>query len=80
MVYQRYDEVIAAALKDLSPAEINFEHGLAGIAVNRRRSRGPETRAFGGQVDQDVPVLTIKSAGQLRAILFGYSCHTTQTR
>ena len=77
MVYQRYDEVIGAALKDLSPAEINFEHGLAGIAVNRRRARGPETRAFGGQVDQDVPVLIIKSGGQLRGILFGYSCHTT---
>ena len=77
MVYQTYDEVIAAALKDLSPAEINFEHGLAGIAVNRRRSRGPESRAFGGQIDQDVPVLAVKSGGQLRAILFGYSCHTT---
>ena len=77
MVYKRYDEVIGAALKNLAPAEINFEHGLAGIAVNRRRSRGPETRAFGGQVDQDVPVLTIKSGGQLRGILFGYSCHTT---
>lgn len=77
MVYQRYDEVIAAALKDLKPAEISFEQGLAGIAVNRRRSRGPETRAFGGQVDQDVPVLTVKSEGKLRAILFGYSCHTT---
>jgi neutral ceramidase len=77
MVYQRYDEVIAASLKDLSPAEVNFEHGLAGIAVNRRRSRGPETRAFGGQIDQDVPVLTVKSGGQLKAILFGYSCHTT---
>jgi hypothetical protein len=77
MVYQRYDEVIAAALKDIVPAEINFGYGLAGIAVNRRRSRGPETRAFGRQVDQDVPVLTIKSRGQFRGILFGYSCHTT---
>lgn len=77
MVYQRYDEVIAAALKDLKPAEISFEQGLAGIAVNRRRSRGPETRAFGAQVDQDVPVLAVKSEGKLHAILFGYSCHTT---
>ena len=25
MVYQRYDKVIGAALKDLAPAEINFE-------------------------------------------------------
>ncbi|MBM3402710.1 MAG: hypothetical protein FJY21_10460 [Bacteroidetes bacterium] len=77
MVYQRYDEVIAAALKNLSSAEINFEYGLAGMAVNRRRSRGPETRSFAGQVDQDVSVLSIKSSGQVRGILFGYSCHTT---
>ena len=77
MVYAKYDEVIGAALKNLAPAEIHFEQGLAGIAVNRRRSRGPETRGFGGQVDQDVPVITVRSGGQVKAVVFGYSCHTT---
>ncbi len=76
-VYLAYQEVIAAALKDLRAAEVFFEQGLAGVAVNRRRSRGPESRAFGGQVDQDVPVLAIKSDGRLRGFFFGYSCHTT---
>jgi hypothetical protein len=77
MVYAKYDEVIRAAIANLAPAEVAFEQGLAGVAVNRRRSRGPESRAFGGQVDQDVPVITVKGGNDLKAIVFGYSCHTT---
>lgn len=76
-VYAKYDEVISAAIANLVPAELAFEQGLAGVAVNRRRSRGPESRAFGGQVDQDVPVITVKSGDDFKAIVFGYSCHTT---
>ncbi len=77
MVYARYDEVIGRAIAALQPAELSFEQGLAGMAVNRRRSRGPESRKLGGQVDQDVPVFAVKTQGSLRAVLFGYSCHTT---
>ena len=40
MVYARYDEVIGKAIANLAPAELAFEQGLAGVAVNRRRSRG----------------------------------------
>lgn len=77
LVYAKYEEVIAAAIAGLAPAELSFEQGLAGVAVNRRRSRGPESRALGGQVDQDVPVLCVKSGQAIRAVVFGYSCHTT---
>lgn len=77
MVYAKYEEVIAAALAGLAPAELSFEQGLAGVAVNRRRSRGPESRALGGQVDQDVPVLCVKRGEAIQAVVFGYSCHTT---
>lgn len=77
MVYAKYDEVIGAAIAALAPAELAFEQGLAGVAVNRRRSRGPESRAMGGQVDQDVPVITMKAGNDLKAVVFGYSCHTT---
>jgi hypothetical protein len=77
MVYTKYDEVIGAAIAALKPAELSFEQGLAGVAVNRRRSRGPESRALGGQVDQDVPVIAVKSGNGLQAVVFGYSCHTT---
>ena len=77
LVYAKYVEVIGAAIANLAPAELAFDQGLAGVAVNRRRSRGPESRALGGQVDQDVPVITVKSGNDLKAIVFGYSCHTT---
>lgn len=77
LVYAKYDEVIGSAIASLAPAELSFEQGLAGVAVNRRRSRGPESRKLGGQVDQDVPVIAVKSGGSLAGIVFGYSCHTT---
>ncbi len=77
MVYAKYDEVIGAAIAVLKPAELSFEQGLAGVAVNRRRSRGPESRALGGQVDQDVPVIMMKVGNDIKAVVFGYSCHTT---
>jgi len=76
-VYRAYETVIAAAITDLAPAELAFEQGLAGVAVNRRRARGPESRALGGQVDQDVPVITVRSGDIIKGVVFGYSCHTT---
>lgn len=76
-LYEQYDEVIGRAIANLAPAELAFEQGLAGVAVNRRRSRGPESRKLGGQVDHDVPVLTVRAGDRMRAIVFGYSCHTT---
>ncbi len=76
-LYEQYDEVIGKAVANLAPAELAFEQGLAGVGVNRRRSRGPGTRQLGGQVDQDVPVITVRSGEQMKAIVFGYSCHTT---
>ncbi|HAC92923.1 MAG TPA: hypothetical protein DCF63_20170 [Planctomycetaceae bacterium] len=76
-VYQQYAEVIDRALANIGPAELHFGHGLAGIAVNRRRSRGPDSRSLPGPVDHDVPVLTVISGDQIKAIVFGYSCHTT---
>jgi len=77
MVYERYAEVIGRALANIAPSEVFYEQGLAGVAVNRRRSRGAETKKLGGQVDQDVPVLAIKAGGRIKALVFGYSCHTT---
>ncbi|MCC6588375.1 MAG: neutral/alkaline non-lysosomal ceramidase N-terminal domain-containing protein [Bryobacterales bacterium] len=75
-LYDWYVDVIGKAVEALAPATVEFEQGLAGIAVNRRRSR-PGGRKLPGPVDQDVPVLTARSEGKVRAILFGYSCHAT---
>ncbi|MCC7193821.1 MAG: neutral/alkaline non-lysosomal ceramidase N-terminal domain-containing protein [Phycisphaeraceae bacterium] len=76
-LYDRFVEVVGAALADLSPATLSFGQGLAGIAVNRRRARY-HGRSLPTVVDQDVPVLAVHSpAGQLRGVVFGYACHTT---
>lgn len=74
------DRVVAAvgrALADLEPASLAFELGVCGFATNRRRSRDGH-RERPQAVDQDVPVLAARRAdGSLKAVLFGYACHTT---
>ncbi|HWQ56606.1 MAG TPA: hypothetical protein VN442_23160 [Bryobacteraceae bacterium] len=73
----RYIEVIGASIRNLAPATLSFEQGLAGFAVNRRRAR-PGGRSLPGPVDHDVPVLSVRGPdGALRAVLFGYACHNT---
>jgi hypothetical protein len=73
--------VIGAALADLKPARLGYSHARAGFAMNRRlptatgyqNSPNPD-----GPVDHDVPVLRVETPdGQLRALLFGYTCHNT---
>ena len=68
-------ELVGASIANLQPAQLSFEQGLAGFAVNRRRI-GARNRP--GPVDQDVPVLSVRgSDGNLKAVLFGYACHNT---
>lgn len=68
-------DTIGRALHNMTPAELSFEQGLAGVAVNRRRVGH---RDYPGPVDQDVPVLAVRGPdGSLRAIVFGYACHNT---
>ncbi|MFB3826659.1 MAG: neutral/alkaline non-lysosomal ceramidase N-terminal domain-containing protein [Bryobacteraceae bacterium] len=68
-------DTIGRAVRGMTPATLHWGQGLAGIAVNRRRA---VHRAWPGPVDQDVPVLAVKSpAGELRAVVAGYACHAT---
>jgi hypothetical protein len=68
-------EAIGNAVKNLAPAELSFEQGFAGVAVNRRRVGH---REYPGPVEQDVPVLVVRAPDQtVRAIVFGYACHNT---
>jgi neutral ceramidase len=70
-------EAVGAALKQMSPARLEFAQGFAGFAVNRRRAYAGK-RGLPGPVDHDVPVLAIRNAdGSLRAVVFGYACHNT---
>jgi hypothetical protein len=69
-------QVIGAAIQNLAPAEIAFNQGFAGFAVNRRRQ--VMKRSFPGPVDHDVPVLSVRSSdSSLKAVVFGYACHNT---
>ncbi len=74
--------VIGAALKDLRPARIGFGRTQTKFAVNRRVKTGAGVASFRpnpeGPVDHDVPFLRVDSErGDLRAVVFGYACHTT---
>lgn len=71
------------AYTTLSSAEFSWGNGTATFAVNRRNNKEadvPKLRAEGklqGPSDHDVPVLLMKKESQVRAIVFGYACHST---
>jgi neutral/alkaline ceramidase-like enzyme len=74
-------KVVGRALDDLSPVSLSYTHARAGFSMNRRT---PTEKGFrnhpypDGPVDQEVPVLLVKGAdGKLKAVLFGYACHST---
>lgn len=72
------------AIASLAPALISTAESQATFAVNRRNNREadvPMLRENGqlvGPVDHTLPVLSVRTPeGKLRAILFGYACHST---
>lgn len=72
---------VAAALKARAPARLAFGRGRATFAVNRRVFR-PGGVNFGvnpdGPVDHEVLALRVEgTAGDTRAVVFGYACHCT---
>lgn len=78
-------EKIASALGNMSDATIWATEGTADFAVNRRNndeSQIDKLLAGGeplkGPVDHRVPLLAVRgSDGRLRAVVFGYACHTS---
>lgn len=77
-------DVAKKAKAAAAPAVMQFGHGLATFAVNRRNNGEgavPELRAKGrlvGPFDHDVPVLVARNLeGAPLAIVFGYACHAT---
>jgi hypothetical protein len=75
------EQVVGAALGDLSPAVIDFGSGEAGFATNRREPTPKGVRIGvnpSGPVDRSVPVIRVLAADRkLRAVLMGYACHNT---
>jgi hypothetical protein len=77
-------KLVGASLEALRPARLGFGHGEASFAANRRQRVNREI-VLGvqkeGPVDHDVPVLRIDDKqGKLRAVVFGYACHSTTAR
>lgn len=77
-------DAVGSALESLAPAQLTTGIGRATFAVNRRNNSEndvPRLREEGklvGPFDHDVPVLAVRDeAGELKAILFGYACHST---
>jgi hypothetical protein len=77
-------KVVADAFHNLAPSQVSWGSGRATFATNRRNNpeaQVPELRERGqlkGPNDHDVPVLAVRSPdGKLRAIAFGYACHST---
>jgi hypothetical protein len=73
-------ELVGQALDDRESAALHYSRGACAIATNRRRPT-EDGIEFGphpdGPSDHDVPVLSVSSGGERRAILFGYACHPT---
>lgn len=78
---QKLLALIGNALDDLAPASLTYTHARAGFAMNRRTPTETGVRNHpypDGPVDHDVPVLQVTDGeGKLKAILFGYACHST---
>ena len=73
--------LVGRALDELTPVWLSYSHGRAGFSMNRRTptESGFRNHPYAdGPVDQEVPVLLVKGAdGVLKAVLFGYACHST---
>ena len=75
---------VAEAFGDLKPAMLSAAEGATDFAVNRRHNsrdqiaeRLKRGEPLKGPVDHSVPTLIVRSPkGDLRALVFGYACHT----
>lgn len=78
---QKIVTLIGETLDRLEPAKVEYVHGRAGFAMNRRlpTDNGVINSPYpDGPVDHEVPVLKVLAAdNSLRAVLFGYACHNT---
>lgn len=76
--------IVAEAFDNLEPVELRHGIGVTRFGANRRENR-PEavvpTRRLNntlkGPYDHDVPVLAAYSGTELKAVVFGYACHST---
>lgn len=69
------------ALREMEPAQVYAQNGVARFQVNRRNNPENALRSLTelqGPNDYAVPVIKVENAaGELMAIAFGYACHAT---
>ena len=74
-------DVVGRSLDSVEPARLTYGHARCGFAMNRRTPTKDGYRNHpnpDGPVDHTVPALGVAGPdGELRAVLFGYSCHNT---
>lgn len=73
--------IIGEALESMEPSDLFYSTAKCSFAMNRRTPTPDGYRNHPnpeGVVDHTVPVLSVKDAeGELKTVLFGYSCHNT---
>ena len=71
------------ALKNLEPVTLKHGIGITRFGVNRRENKQYDVpkliaaQALKGPIDHDVPVLAVYKGLELKAVVFGYACHST---
>ncbi len=76
--------ITGEAFKALEPVTLKHGIGISRFGVNRRENKPysdvPKLIAdhtLKGPVDHDVPVLAVYKGLELKAVVFGYACHST---
>ncbi len=74
-------DVVAEAKRDLQACTLQYHRGTCDININRRVKTESGTQMLpnpDGVIDRDIDVLAVHDAkGDIRAVLFGYTCHAT---
>lgn len=77
-------KITGQALRNLEPVTLKHGIGITRFGVNRRENKPygdvPKliaANALNGPVDPDVPVLAVYKNLNLKAVVFGYACHST---
>jgi len=73
--------LVGTAIADMEPSHLSYCKARCGFAMNRRTPTPEGYRNHPnpeGPVDHIVPVLRVDdAAGELKTVIFGYSCHNT---
>ena len=76
--------ITGEALAKLEPVTLKHGIGITRFGVNRRENKPysdvPKliaAQALKGPIDHDVPVLAVYKGLELKAVVFGYACHST---